>query len=238
MNRRAYLTAGAGLLSGFAGCGSTAEGGTPAQEEADSVTLTPVASPTKTPGTWPTEPIETEFSGTGSDTITGVEIELTGPTLFHLLHRGSGDFSADVYNKRGDHVTTVVDGTGTSGGENAFNIPADEYDIEIEAGGDWALTVSQKPVYPLENVITSFPLTLDGSSDEVDGPIDLSESRSLSVSASGVGENIVIIRDVYGAPAAVVLNETGTTSVDTRVEAIGVAWIDVTMSGKWELTIE
>ena len=222
MDRREYLTLlGLGAASSIAGCGGAEDGD-------DEPTPEPLS-----------DPIEASHRGTGAETIDGFEVELRGPTIATVQHEGDDAFAIELFDAEGEAIALLASGTGTWLGSNAFDVPPGEYAIEVEAGDLWQLTAVQQPVYTREHVTIEWPIEIEGATDDVYGPVDFADARSLSIRTWGEGDNAVVVRDSRGAAAATVFEETGRVDADTSVsidDAVG--WIDVEMSGSFELTVD
>lgn len=241
LSRRSYIRAVAGSASlvALAGCSGGDGGGTPSGEDTaePTSTVTPTPEPTPTPESVP-DPIEGQFEGSGDSTVS-VDVELMGPTAFAMEHRGSSNFAVEVYDGDGEQVALLANEIGSWRGANLTDLALEEHTLDITADGEWWIGTTQQPQYLIDEVATGWPVEVEGSTDNYIGPIDFSEGRTLSLSATGDSNNVAMIRDSFGAVAEVAVNEIGPyegSGVVSISDSVG--WIDVEMSGEYQLVLE
>lgn len=245
MRRREYFALGGALLTAaVAGCSGEADedpsGGTGNGNgggNGGDVESEPEPEP-EPEDEGPPDPIKTSYEGSGADVVDEISIERFGPTTFVMQHSGERNFSVELYDSNGEYVDLLANVIGPWGGANAVGVFPGEYAIDIGADGPWKISITQDPEYALDEVATSWPVEFDGSTDTVYGPIDFSEQRTLSVRAEGGQNNIIQILNAQGALADLALNEIGPVEGSTFVSIGGVGWVDVEMSGPFEIVIE
>lgn len=196
------------------------------------------------PGTGPpgeavTDPIRTEYLGDEDERIEDIDIELDGAVGFVIIHDGSNAFSVDIIPTENseDQSKTLTEEAGYAGA-NLQDISVGTYDLIIESNESWVVEIVQHPVYTADMISPEFPAETTGQTDDFFGPVNMTQDLSMSVTAEGEGANRVDIR-----------NSTGTL-VDTPIEGTGpleetagivieddIGWIDVQMSGGYELTV-
>jgi len=233
-SRRELLAATVAAFSaGIAGC----SGGEAGDSPTDSATPSPRPTATATEAP-PRDPVTAVHQGTGDDIAT-VDIGLLGPTGFVLEHGGSSNFAVEVYDEDGEQVALLANEIGAWAGANLASLALEEHTLDITADGDWRIKTTQFPPYDADDIATDWPVELDGETDTYLGPVDFSDARTLSVAASGDSNNIVTIRDTIGGIAELAVNKIGAYEGSGVVSiSSDVGWIDVEMSGAFELVLE
>ncbi|WP_313692251.1 hypothetical protein [Halorarum halobium] len=239
MDRRQCLLTGGAVVSGLLGGVGAATAAATARPTEGSHGRPPV-SRRQDGGPDGTEPIETSYSGTGATVGLDVRIERRGPIVFDMRHGGSGSFVVDVVDADGTRIERTVNYTGPWSGELAYDIEPGAYELRVQAGGSWSITLVQQPLYELADVGTTPPVEFEGSSPQLYGPIDFSAPRTLSFTSDGEDHNVLILHDASGERLSVLVNET--SPVETSIEisiAQDVGWLSVdTDGGSYTLSVE
>ncbi|QLG61242.1 hypothetical protein [Halorarum salinum] len=235
MNRRQWLSRGGLVVAGLVGASGIA-----------SATTDPTARPpaerglrghvtggtTVRSGDTPA-PVRTTYSGSGSETVDGVEVNLDGPTAF--LIDGGADLDLDVFDATG----AAVAGIDNWAGLGVTDLDPGTYRLEVAAAGEWTITLVETPVYEADDVATAFPVGIEGSSSNVYGPFDFSGERSLTYSASGGERTVLSLQTASGETFFTPVNGPG--PVETTIEfdvAEEVVWVSVfVVSGEYSLSI-
>lgn len=188
------------------------------------------------------DPVVENFSGTGSDVIDGLTSSLAGPWVFDMTHTGESNFQVELLDEDGELVDLLVNEIGSYEGSN---MPQRDlvggYTIDIEADGGWTVNVTYFPEYrPGDDELeTEFPQTVDGETDAVFGPFSAATGRTLTWDVEGDSNNQITAIDAFGDVADLPLNEIGPDSGSGVISTFGdVMWLDVVMSGPFEMEIE
>ncbi|WP_313692249.1 hypothetical protein [Halorarum halobium] len=201
----------------------------------------PTGTPGSTPGSTPdgSGPVETSFSGAGADVTKEFRVEREGPTVLRLGHESAGRFAVTIADADGTQLDLRREHDAAWTGTYALALSPGECTLTAGAAGQWSAEVVQQPRYALGEVQTQWPVAFEGTTPAVDGPIDFSAARTLSVTAAGGGTNTVAVRDASGAIAA--LSVYGTEAVETTTDVSipgDVGWLSVEPAGEFSVTLE
>lgn len=178
----------------------------------------------------------------GGDTIDGSgqtvvdDISLGGALTAVLFeHDGERNFIAEL---EGPNDELLVNEIGSITGATAVPTEAGEYIIDVDADGDWSLTIAQ-PFAPDEEIRTP-PVEASGEGHDVVGPVEIDET--VTIAGSHDGERNFIVQgydeDASGRLAGeLVFNEVGEFEGETRADPRGIVWFDVEADGEWTLEI-
>jgi hypothetical protein len=141
-------------------------------------------------------------------------------------------------------VSLVPSGSGTENiftnaigqysGETASLVDEGEYILDVDADGDWSITVRQ----PRAKSGESPPVSLSDSSNQVYGPFEFEGTSVATGSHSGDSNFVVEVYPVNGIFQTVVFNEIGTFDGETTFNFNGVGYIAVQGNGEWSLSIK
>ena len=185
------------------------------------------------------EPIETGFSGAGTEVANDFRVERDGPTVLRLRHEAAGRFAVEVSDADGVQLDLLATHEGAWSGAYVLDLATGPCTLTAGAEGKWHATVLQHPAYGLGDVRTEWPVELTGSTPAVHGPVDLSADRTLSASVTGDGTTTVTVRDATGAIVAMPVYGTGGIEATKPVSVdADVGWLSVETSGEYRLTLE
>lgn len=120
--------------------------------------LTAIPQPTPTPPPAIAELPLPRFTGTGHQASELFSLS-TGLYIFRLEHTGDRNFIVHLMDERGRSVETLVNQIGRYSGSKAVQIRgADKYLLNIDADGDWSISVS-RPDSPSSPVTSAQPQT-------------------------------------------------------------------------------
>jgi len=228
----AALAAAALIVVGLAGCGS-------------STTTTPTSSPTQpttaqstatTPSTGtPGAPIVLTATGTSA---TGQFPLKSGLTVFDILYSGSGTFTVELLDAGGGAVTQLVNATGLLNGKQSYGVRAGKYSLQVNAGGNWTVTITQ----PTPVVLPYIPQVFAGENLDVTDYFSSPNGglANVTLTNTGNGPFVVTLLNQAGQNVRVVVNANGpfNSSVQVPLVAATPYVFDVESDGAWTIRIE
>ncbi|MFC7230715.1 hypothetical protein ACFQMM_03615 [Saliphagus sp. GCM10025308] len=179
------------------------------------------------------------LSGSGqtvTDTIT-----LGGAfTAFDYEHDGGSNFQVEIINEEtGETEEYLVNEIGAVDGVTGVGLPDGSYRLDVNADGDWEITVAQP--FPEDSEIHSLPAEASGEGNDVVGPIELEGNTVVSGKHSGESNFIVEVVDEDATSfldGEIIFNEIGEFEGETHVSYEGVVWVVVEADGNWELEFD
>lgn len=183
----------------------------------------PTAEPTATPvPTEPPTPVPPqEFSGSGQK-VEEVQIDVLSTLAFS--HNGSRNFAIWAYGE-GDQKELLVNTIGAYQGVRWLEPGA--YSIEIEADGDWTMTVA---AMQLDSAAAG---ALAGTGDYVSGVFQSADSRT-TYTFTHDGERNFAVWLICATGRELVVNKIGAIDGEKIVSPGGdVCFWDVTADGAW-----
>lgn len=207
------------------------ERATPTQTDTPSPTMTP--SPTATSTSRPA-PESRDFSGDGEAVTTDFSLQ-GGLTVFDMLHEnGESNFIVELKDAgSGETEEFLANQIGEWMGVYPVYSPEGSYFLEIDADGDWDITVKQ-PRPPLSS---AEPTPVSGS-DEFPNYLGLTEFDSPTVvkgSYEGQGNFIVDLIDNEGRYVENLFNEIGQFEGEASTSFGGAGYIRVKATGGWSI---
>lgn len=211
MRRRTLLVSG-GLLA-MAGClGLTDSGNGSDSEDSDDRTVS--------------------VTGTGDHTEPEIELD-AGLTVVESHHEGQEGFKSMLVDESGSE-TVFGFHVGAYDGEGAALLSGGEYELAVEADGEWEIEIRQPRAEEGEGPAGS----LSGDRSVVRGPFQFDGKHSATASHEGSGNFKIWIYPATGEHGTLVFTDLGSFEGETTFEYEGVGWIDVEAAGEWSLTIE
>lgn len=178
------------------------------------------------------------FSGSGDSVET---LELSGSSLhaFSFEHDGDANFIVQLRNADGETEEYLVNEIGTIEGTTAAPLEAGEYQLQVQADGNWKIDVIE-PSTATEDVQEA-PAEVEGSGHTVVGPIGV--DGSITVSATHDGDSNFIVHSVLEDGTSMydrelLINEQGDYEGEVIAVEEGVRWITISADGNWTLEIE
>lgn len=259
MDRRKFLAGSSGVLTAaVAGCGGsedttdpdddtdgdgdtpTGEGeatGTPESGDGEPATTGEPSTLDRLSGTWDsyiTDPVVLSGEGDSNKTFTlgggftAIDYEFSGYELFARLLDGDGN------------LVRVINELNGIGGIDGVPAESGEYTFEIEADGEWTLSLGSPDT--TSDMLQRPPASVSGLRNDVVGPVEISGGETIAVTHDGDGDFIVdsVLEDGTGdADVEGVADEfSGPYEDETTLTESGVRWFPVYASGSWEIDIE
>ncbi len=182
------------------------------------------------------DPDTQSFDGSGQTVTDEFSLE-GGLTAVAFEHSGEANF---IVNLEGPQEDLLVNEIGDIAGAAAVPTEGGDYLLDVDADGDWEITVGQ-PVAPVEELRT-VPVEASGTGDAVVGPVELEEAITVEGDHAGDGNFIVTMYDEADsggfASGELVFNQIGQFEGETRADYPGFVWIDVVADGDWSLALE
>lgn len=182
---------------------------------------------------------ELTVSGSGSEQTTSVRLG-SRLTIASYEHRpADGEFTAQLVERGNPDNAILLNVAGDSTGRTAFGLSEGVYRLDIEADGDWTVSVTQPETADIEASAEPLPTIQDGSGSDVRGPFELDGPTDVTAVYSGNDDFNVEMLDRGGRSVAPNLfDETGSFSGEATLDHRGYGWFDVTTTGDWSLDIE
>ena len=225
---------------------------TPTPDYTPTPTPTPEDTPTPTPTPELTElrsittfnldevdPDVKEFSGSGPTVTESFE---AGDTLTHFIfeHDGSSNFIVWLIDaETGELEELIVNEIGQISGATAYPVPDKDYILDIDADGDWSVTVTNPWV--AEEDVHQLPVEVSGQGYDVVGVVELDGNTVVSGSHDGDSNFIVWVYDEFDNSrfdGDLIFNEIGEFEGQTHTSYTGYVWVVVVADGEWELEFE
>lgn len=175
-----------------------------------------------------------ELSGSGATVEDGVDIQ-GGLTTVKASHTGGeSNFQVMLVPSEGEYDALFVNVIGEYDGTSAELLETDTYQVDIEADGDWELTIRQ----PRADSGDGVPQSLSGNGPDFFGPFEFGGSHTASGSHSGDGNFQARVLPPEGDFGELVFNEIGQYEGETTFRADGIGYVDVNANGDWSIDIE
>lgn len=184
----------------------------------------------------PAEPEGQTYAGSGQEVRQNIELE-EGLTVIEATHSGASNFQVALADgsQFDDYFINVI---GEFDGAQAELIDGGSYILDVNADGDWEITVTQ----PRAVVGELLPHSYEGSGPDVVGPIDvpIDYEGSPVATATHDGESNfqVQILPPRGSFPEIIFNEIGEFDGSTTFSYSGVGWVDINADGNWTLELE
>lgn len=171
-------------------------------------------------------------SGTGDHTEPGIELD-AGLTVVESHHQGEKGFKSMLVSDGGSE-TVFGFHVGVYDGASAALLSNGEYELSVEADGEWEVEIRQ----PRADEGEQFPESLSGDRPTVDGPYQFDGEYRATASHEGSGDFKIWVYPGTGEHGTLVFTDLGSFEGETTFEHEGVGWIDVEAAGEWTLTLE
>lgn len=181
------------------------------------------------------EPDPLTLTGTGQEATDTFELE-PGLSIYELSHTGSSNFQVWLMNNEGEKKELLVNRIGDFEGSNAVGLLGGQHLLDIEADGDWEITVRQ----PRPTSAPSPPRTYTGDSRKATGFFSTDGGLArFDMQHSGDGNFQVWLLDKDGTKIEMLANEIGEFegSTATNLES-GIYLLDVNANGDWTVSVE
>jgi hypothetical protein len=201
-----------------------------------SISSTNVGGCSDVGGPSPPEPQSESFSGS---TDTATEFIFIQQDIFKIsaTHQGSSNFIAWLVDSNGEEIELLFNVIGSYEGSHYIAVDAGTYAFNVDAGGEWSLTIEQ--IRPTTNYNASEQVIAFG--DTAFDPVYLECGLAhITLSYRGDSNFIVWLYDADGQTIDLVANEIGDYDGSTyiNIPSTGVYLIDITArDGTWGLSI-
>jgi hypothetical protein len=155
-----------------------------------------------------------------------------GLTVVEATHDGESNFQV-YFVDDSDYDSVLVNEIGAYEGETAELLDAGDYQLDVEADGDWSIDVRQPRA-----ASGDAPGSHDDSGPEVFGPFEFGGSHIATSLHSGESNFQVYVLPSEGDWPEVVVNEIGTYDGETTFRFDGVGYVAVQADGNWSLDLE
>lgn len=176
-----------------------------------------------------TEPSPQSFSGSGESVEQGIEIE-GGLVVIDASHDGESNFQVSLVDES-EVGKNFINVRGRFDGSQAGLVDTGGYILEVNADGNWDITVRQ----PRSGQGEELPVKLTGSGPDVSSPILFTGTGFATGEHSGDDNFQVQIYPMSGSVGEVVFNEIGEFGGETAYSFNGVGWVDVNANGNWSV---
>ena len=181
------------------------------------------------------EPEPINLSGTGDTSTDQFDLE-PGLSIYEMSHTGSSNFQVSLLNEQGEQEELLANRIGYFEGSNAYGGLGGEHLLDVNADGDWEITVRQ----PRPTSAQQLPVTLSGDSRKAtnffssDGGL-----TTFQMEHNGDGNFQVTLLNKNGMRQELLANEIGQYegSTATGLEE-GIYLLDVNANGDWSITAE
>lgn len=180
------------------------------------------------------EPDLMEFSGSGTDVTD--EFDLNGGFVaVEASHTGGeSNFQVELVDENGEMAALFVNSIGEFDGEVGASPEAGSYVLDINADGDWDITLRQ----PRPTEGDSPPVEESGDSPSVLGPYEFGGRVQATGSYDGQGNFIVEAYPVDPGFQELVFNEIDSFEGSNTFSMNGLGFVVVQASGSWTLEME
>lgn len=179
-----------------------------------------------------TEPSAQSFSGSGQSVEDGIDIE-GGLIVVEASHDGESNFQVSLADDS-DFDDSFVNVIGSFDGAQADLIDEGEYLLDVNADGNWDVTIRQ----PRTGQGDELPTTIAGSGPDVSEPIMFSGTSVATGDHDGDSNFQVQIYPMTGSFGESVFNEIGEFEGETTYSFDGIGWVDVNADGSWSVELE
>lgn len=262
MERRKFLAGSSGVLTAVvAGCSGGEDTSAPDDEGDDSDSDGDMPTETdETPGSTETDGSGETATGEPStldrlsatwDTHIADPVRLTGEGDSDETFTLGGGFTAIDYDFGGyelfarlldsdGNLVRIINELNGIGGVDGVPVESGEYTFEIEADGEWAITLGSPEAS--SDVLQRPPASVSGLRNDVVGPVEISGGETIAVTHEGEGDFIVdsVLEDGTGDTDVEGVADvfSGPYEDETTLTEPGVRWFPVYASGSWEIDIE
>lgn len=175
---------------------------------------------------------EQSFSGSGAEVRRDISIE-GGLTVIEASHDGERNFQVSLEDDT-DFGEIFINVIGGFDGAQANLVDEGEYILDVNADGNWDLTIRQ----PRAAEGDQLPVSISGEGPRVFGPIEFEGTGVATGEHDGESNFQVEILPMEGAFGEIVFNEIGAFDGETSYSFDGIGWIDINADGAWTLEFE
>lgn len=176
------------------------------------------------------------YYGSGTSSEEGLQLS-PGPILAEYSHSGDSNFIVTLVTVDGESYEDVYlsNEIGDAEGSQAATVTAEgEYILDVDADGDWELSLEQ----PTDPETESMPFEESGDGSSYIGPFQFDGPTTFQGSHDGESNFIVdavpIDPSEIGAPG--IFNEIGQFEGESTGRVNGVAYLNISADGSWTLS--
>jgi hypothetical protein len=182
------------------------------------------------------EPSAINLIGSGQQASQTFHLE-KGLSLFSIKHQGSASFAIWLLDSSGKKVDLLVDVIGNFSGSKAEGITAaGDYQLDIDADGDWTVEITQ----PRPQLAQPAPLSVTGTGQHATRFFTLKPGvATFRMTHNGTSNFAVWLDDVNGKHVDLLANTVGAFN-GTKAEDIeqgGIYFLDIDADGDWNIDI-
>jgi PKD repeat protein len=181
----------------------------------------------------PPDPIT--FTGTGDD-VTDTFTTEQKLLKVEFSHDGDSNFIVDLLTEDGEKEELFANEIGPYDASRYFNPPPENYLLDIQADGNWEITIHQSRPDSGEET----PVGWTGQGDTASDVMDLQEGlHTFEFSHDGDSNFIVELYDENGDSIALLANEIGSYEGSTaeRIPQDGFYVLDIVADGSWTIDV-
>lgn len=180
------------------------------------------------------EPDPIDFSGSGTDVTDEFDLE-GGFVAVEATHTGGeSNFQVELVDEQGEMAELFVNSIGEFDGELGASPKEGTYVLDINADGDWEITLRQ----PRPNEGESLPVEASGDAPSVIGPYEFDGRVQASGSYEGQGNFIVEAYPVDPGFPELVFNEIDSFEGSNTFSMDQLGFVVVQADGDWTLELE
>mgnify|MGYP000610362418 CR=1 FL=1 len=208
----------------------------PTRTPTPSPTATATPSPTATPPPTPAPDGESySFDGSGGD-VTDTFETTGGLVTFDLEHTGDSNFAVWLVSDDGDQEELLANIVGEYDGTYAMYLQAGEYQLDIDADGDWTADIEQ-PRYSAAE-LESLPADASGEDSDYMGPYQFEDATEITIEAENDAAVSVWLARHDGQLVDLLANDIGPYEETTLITDSGTGLIFIqTDGGEWQIEI-
>jgi hypothetical protein len=183
----------------------------------------------------PIEPAPQSFSGKGKRVSDRFRLE-QGLSIFRMKHSGRSNFIMELIDESGRTVELLVNEIGSFDGAKAIGVrTAGTYVIDIDADGNWSVTIEQ----PRPTSAPSTPSSFTGRGAKVTPFFALQSGlRIVSMQHNGRRNFIVELLDRNGKTVSLLANEIGRFDGQKTASGSGIHLLNIDADGDWTVRID
>lgn len=172
------------------------------------------------------------FSGSGQEVREGISVE-GGLTVVEATHDGESNFQVSLEGGS-EFGELFVNQIGDFDGAQANLVDEGEYILDVNADGNWDVTIRQPRAVEGEQL----PVSISGEGARVYGPVQFEGTGIAAGEHSGESNFQVQIYPMEGLFGELVFNEIGEVDGETSYSFDEIGWIDINADGEWSLEFE
>ena len=175
---------------------------------------------------------EQSFSGSGAEVRQDISID-GGLTVVEATHDGDSNFQVS-FEDDSDFGEVFINEIGEFEGAQANLVEEGEYILDVNADGDWSVTIRQ----PRATEGETLPVTISGEGPRVFGPVEFEGTGVVTGGHDGESNFQVEILPMDGRFGENVFNKIGEFDGESSYRFGEIGWVDINADGEWTLEFE